>query len=106
MIGTPKQIALLDFIGAYIAEHRVSPNQREMGDHMRTSVGNINRMLAALERNGHIWRMPRVSRGIRLHRRGTCPHCRNEIGSEACRIAASIPITYSSTPKQQEKVAA
>jgi SOS-response transcriptional repressor LexA len=99
MIGTPKQIALLDFIAAYIAKNRVAPNQREMGDHMRTSVGNINRMLAALERNGHIWRMPKVSRGVRLHKRGTCPHCQNEIGGAACRAAAAKLITYSTTPR-------
>jgi SOS-response transcriptional repressor LexA len=100
MIGTPRQMQLLDFIRAFIAENRVPPTQQQMGDHLRTSRGNVNRMIAILERNGLIWRFSKGARSIRIRDQGTCPHCQNQIGSAACRAAAVRPITYSSTPKQ------
>lgn len=101
MIGTPRQTALFEFIQSYMAKHRVAPTRQQMANHLKTSRGNIQRMIDILIDRGFLFRVDTYSRGLTLSDPGKCPHCQHPLGSLACRAAATKQITYSTTPKQQ-----
>jgi len=55
------------FITDYASEHGSSPTIREIGDAFRIrSTNGVRHHLSALERDGYIRLIPRVSRGIRI----------------------------------------
>lgn len=64
---SPRQQEILKFIGRFTDEHRYPPTIREIGEAVgisSTSVVNYN--LNKLEKEGHIMRDLKVSRGVRL----------------------------------------
>lgn len=64
---TAKQRAALDFIAAYIAQHRVPPSLAEIRDHLGCrSKSWVHALLAALKERGHIDFLPRRARSITL----------------------------------------
>lgn len=66
---TPRQRALLDFISAYIAEHRCGPSIREMADGLGLiSVSGIMRLINGLVERGFIRQIPAKARAIEVVR--------------------------------------
>ena len=64
---TPRQQEALDFVREYLAEHGVSPTQREIADAMGTrSASSVANLLCALERKGAIQVQSGAARGIRI----------------------------------------
>lgn len=64
---TDRQARILDFVRGYLAANGYPPTLREIGAHMGIrSTNGVNDHLRALERKGHIERLPLLSRGIRL----------------------------------------
>jgi repressor LexA len=64
---TAKQRAALDFIAAYIAQHRVPPTLAEIRDHLGCrSKSQVHALLAALKERGHIDFLARRARSITL----------------------------------------
>ena len=64
---SPRQRRMLDFIGGFIDEHHFPPTVRDIQagcDISSTSVVDYN--LQILQREGHLRRLPEVSRGIEL----------------------------------------
>lgn len=64
---TDRQARILDFVRGYLAANGYPPTLREIGAHMGIrSTNGVNDHQRALERKGHIERLPMLSRGIRL----------------------------------------
>src|SRR5689334_5473620 len=58
---------ILDFIASYQREHKHPPSIREIGEHCDiSSTSVVNYYLDQLEKNGHIERDRKISRGVRL----------------------------------------
>ncbi len=58
---------ILDFIASYQREHKHPPSIREIGEHCDiSSTSVVNYYLDQLEKNGHIERDRKISRGMRL----------------------------------------
>jgi len=58
---------ILDFIASYQREHKHPPSIREIGEHCDISFTSVvNYYLDQLEKNGHIERDRKISRGMRL----------------------------------------
>lgn len=64
---SPKQQRILTFIVGYISSNNQSPTMAEIGRHfqMRSSA-SVSQVLAVLEREGFIKRIPNISRGIQV----------------------------------------
>ena len=76
---TPRQLETLDFICAFIAEHRYAPTLDEIGARFGKSRITILQRLVALERGGFIRRKRYASRHIDVLEKpappGACPTC-------------------------------
>jgi repressor LexA len=58
---------ILNFIEEYQSEHKHPPSIREIGEHCEiSSTSVVNYYLDQLEKNGHIERDRKISRGVRL----------------------------------------
>lgn len=84
---TPKQAKCLTFIRDFMHESGgIAPTFAEIRVAIQArSSGHVHRLVTGLEHRGHIYRLPRRSRAIRLAealelnpKTGgvTCPHCR------------------------------
>ena len=96
---TPRQLEALDYVKAYIAEHRYAPTLQEIGDKMGVSKITALSYLRNLERQGFIRRQKYVSRMIDVVENpgkpmnlgvGNCPHCGKSIDVV---MPAPIPAT-------------
>jgi SOS-response transcriptional repressor LexA len=106
---TKQQKRAYEFIRATIAASGgIGPTHQEVADHLGwKSKSNASRVIRALEAKGYMQSLKKRARSMEiLHTAMLCPHCWHPVGSAACVAAASKPVTYSITPKQQEKVAA
>ena len=66
---TKRQRALLDFITAYIAEHRCGPSYQEIADGTGLlSKSNVNRYVRCLVERGFIRQIPAKARAIEVVR--------------------------------------
>lgn len=64
---TPRQNEAYEFIRSYMQRHHKPPTLREIGDALSLrSINAVSKLLAALERKGHIEREPNAARGVRL----------------------------------------
>lgn len=62
-----RQRKILDFLQDYQRKHKHSPSIREIGEHCDiSSTSVVNYYLNQLERDGHIERDRRISRGLRI----------------------------------------
>jgi DNA-binding MarR family transcriptional regulator len=63
---TEKQGRYLAFIYTYAHMFRRPPAEADMQRHFQVSPPSIHQMIVTLERNGLIWRQPRVARSIQI----------------------------------------
>lgn len=63
---TAKQQQVLDFIRAYMAEHKSAPTYRQIGKHLSVTVGPVYNFINALEARGLLTRNANESRSIQL----------------------------------------
>lgn len=80
MTTTPKQLATLVFIRAYIRKHGQPPTLREIADRFNVSTVTIHERIHAMEALGILTITPHKSRSIRLvGEPGTCPLCKQKV---------------------------
>ena len=92
---TARQRAALDFIAAYIAQHRVPPTLAEIRDHLGCrSKSRVHALLAALKERGHIDFLARRARSIAL------------IEHHAATGAATVAATAFLPPRLRAELAA
>jgi repressor LexA len=64
---TPRQKQVLDYLARYIAANGIPPTMKEIGEQFKlTSPASVHHILTGLERDGHIRRIPNISRGIEI----------------------------------------
>ena len=63
---TEKQGQYLAFIYTYSHMFRHPPAETDMQRHFQVSPPSVHQMIVTLERNGLIWRQPRVARSIQI----------------------------------------
>jgi repressor LexA len=64
---SPKQQRVFDFIKGYITSNGVAPTFSEIGRHFQMkSSASVHQVLAILEREGRIKKVPNVSRGMQI----------------------------------------
>ena len=67
MTPNPQQLALLDFIRAFIKEKRMAPTYREIAEHFKyRSLGTVYKHVNALEARGYIRQFAGKKRSIEL----------------------------------------
>lgn len=76
---TPLGRKTFDFIKSYVAEHGVSPNYREIGQHIGANVSGVHRVVHALKREGLITVLRDKARGIRIMPPGYTVQFRPEV---------------------------
>ncbi len=84
---TPKQLEILDFVVAFIDEHRYAPTLRETGEEFDISRVTVLQHLNELEEKGYIERESNVSRGIKVLKTPT--HSGSGGGEERNEVPAS-----------------
>lgn len=86
---TPRQKAILEFIGGYQQEHGVSPTLEEIGQEFGVHRVTIFQHVNALERRGAVRRSPQLARSIEI----LDPTFQPRTGIEVLgRIAAGLPV--------------
>jgi SOS-response transcriptional repressor LexA len=63
---TTKQKKLLDFVRSYLAEHDLSPDLTEIGEHMGCTRHSAWEMATALVHKGYLSRTKKAPRGLAL----------------------------------------
>lgn len=64
---TKREAEALAFIGDYSVEHGCAPNYDEIKDYLQVaSKSNVHRLVTALERRGHLVRVPHSARSVAL----------------------------------------
>jgi len=64
---TPRQRQIFDYLSRYVDAHGVPPTMAEIGQQFNlSSPASVHHILAGLEREGLIKRIPNVSRGIEI----------------------------------------
>lgn len=63
---TKRQLEVLDYIHAYMREHRLAPTVQEIGDEFSLSKGNVHRLTHILEEKGFLRIRANYARGIEL----------------------------------------
>ncbi|PYS73434.1 MAG: repressor LexA [Acidobacteria bacterium] len=92
MAVTAKQRRVYDFIRRYVESNQEPPTMAEIGRQFQmSSSASVHGILAALEREGLIRRIPNVSRGIELVEQSSAPNEENEIPLLGI-VAAGQPI--------------
>lgn len=88
---TGKEKECLDFIEAYFKEHGIPPSYDEMNDGLGlNSKSGIHRIITALEKKGHIKRLPHFARTIQLVENDNWQH----IGELAQKVVKSMSIEH------------
>src|SRR5436190_10474791 len=92
MAVTAKQRRVYDSIRRYVESNQEPPTMAEIGRQFQmSSSASVHGILAALEREGLIRRIPNVSRGIELVEQSSAPNEENEIPLLGI-VAAGQPI--------------
>jgi SOS-response transcriptional repressor LexA len=81
---TSRQVQVLDFVRAYLAEHRYGPGLKEIAAALGLrAVSTVHKHVAELQRKGYVFREP-DSRTIALAgHHDTCPLCGRSLETTA-----------------------